>query len=71
MADEALAEARQFPQCEAIVDNGERCPQPASRRKWHWRLCRECRQRPAYRLEARVRPDGTIETAPKSEVEEY
>lgn len=63
MADEALAEARELPQCEALLDGG-RCPHPASRRKWHWRLCRECAERSAYRLEARVLPSGKIETAP-------
>jgi len=57
-------------QCEALIEGG-RCPNPATHRRSHWHLCRECRQRPAYRLEARVLPGGTIETAPKSEVEEY
>ena len=57
-------------QCEALIEGG-RCSNPAQYRRSHWHLCRECRQRPAYRLEARVLPGGTIETAPKREVEEH
>jgi len=57
-------------QCEAIIEGG-RCPNPATRHKWYWAVCEEHRKRPAYRLEARVRPDGKIETAPKSEVEAF
>ena len=66
MAD--LTDKRDAPppvQCEALVEGG-RCPNPAQYRRSHWHLCRECRKRPAYRLEARVLPGGKIETAPSS-----
>jgi len=58
-----------LPQCEAIIEGG-RCPNLATHRRSHWHLCRECRRRPAYRLEARVLPGGKIETAPRSETSE-
>lgn len=55
-------------QCEALIaPDGQRCPNPAERRRSHWALCRQCRKRPAYRLEARVLPGGRIETAPREE----
>lgn len=50
-------------QCEALIaPDGRRCERPAELRRSHWTLCRQCRKRPAYRLEARVLPGGKIET---------
>ena len=69
-AGNAGNQAHQLPQCEAIIDGGIRCPNPATHRRSHWALCWECRKRPAYRLEARVLTGGKIETAPTPRTEE-